>query len=572
MVLSSGMLHAAGITMTPNRDQVALNETFQLTFTVQGEQMGEPDFGLLDKDFQLLGTSNSSQVSIVNGNMTQSKIYTLRVAPRHAGELVVPAISFGSDQSNPGSIQVLEKGVAAVDTPDAQGGEDVLRVTASVDVNKPYVQQQVVLTVKIYRRINWQQASLSELDAGNSDPLVRQLEEDSAYRTTLEGENWEVIERKFALFPQQSGELEISPFTLTVAVADNNQQQGRRPNDPFDRFFSRRPTVQKTVRSHAVKLQVRPVADGVRPWLAASDLKLQENWSVDSENLQVGESVTRTIAIIADGVSVGQLPQLKPAAVTGIKSYPDQPQTNEQASRSGLLSTSSQKFALIPARGGEFEIPPLEIDWWNVNADRMETARLPGRTIKVGGVAVPTVETETPVKVQELPSTENKPMESSSEPVSKMSGWLVFSNVTLLVLWLVTLYAWWRGRKNRQQLPADTVTAEPQATRRELLKVLDKAMTAKDGKAARDAILKFAQYVWRDESPASLAHVARLTQGQLGEELNNLERSLYAADQTNWNGSLIARELSGFRQQKRKPGTRQVALKPMYPSAPSRLV
>jgi len=562
MMLAVGTSLAATITVTTDRNQAALNETFQLVFTVQGEQKGEPDFSPLNKDFQLLGTSSSSQISMVNGNTSRSKAYTLRVAPKRAGELVLPPIDFGSDQSNPGSIRVLETAAAMDDIP---GVENELRLIASVDVTEPYVQQQVLLTVKIYRSINWQQAALSELDAGSSDLLVQQLGEDKHYRTTLEGRNWEVIERKFALFPQHSGELEISPFTLTAAVADNSQSQGRRANDPFDRFFSRRSTVQKTARSDAIKLRVKPVPAGVHPWLAASDLKLQENWSVDSDELQAGESVTRTIAIIADGVSVGQLPQLEPAAVAGIKSYPDQPQTNEQATSRGLLSTSSRKFALIPSRGGEFDIPALEINWWNVDADRMEVARLPERTIKVSGTVVPAVATAPPVQLEEPASTESKPTEPAAVPVEKASGWLVFSNVILLALWLVTLYAWWRGRRNGQQLPAEIVTVESQATRRELLKALNKAVTDKDGGASRDAILQFAKYIWQDDSPASLAQVAHLTQGKLADELSNLERSLYGADQTNWDGSLIARELSGVKQKKVKPLSRQAALKPMYP-------
>ena len=401
LLLGSGSLLAAAITVTADRSQVGLNETFQLVFTVSGGQSGEPDFSPLNKDFQLLGTSSSSQISMINGDTTQSKKYTLRMAPKSAGELVIPPIAFGDEQSSASSIQVLERAPAA---PDTAGIADELMLTASVDVTDPYVQQQVLLTVKIYRRINWQQASLSELDAGGSDLLVQQLGEDKQYRTTLEGRTWEVIERKFALFPQQSGDMEINPFQLTVSVVDERQRQGRGYNDPFDRFFSRSPMVQKIARNDAIKLRVKPAVEGVLPWLTARDLKLQENWSVDAEQLQAGESVTRTVAIIADGVSVGQLPELKMDELEGVKIYPDQPQTNEQASSQGLLSTSSQKFALIPASAGEFEIPPLEVNWWNVNTDRMETARLPSRVLKVSGVAAPVAGPKPPVQVQAVPA------------------------------------------------------------------------------------------------------------------------------------------------------------------------
>jgi len=564
MMLGYGTLLAATVTVTTDRDTVVLNETFQLVFTVQGEQTGEPDFSPLNQDFQLLGTSSSSQISMINGNTTQSKTYTLRLAPRHAGDLAIPPIIFGNDQSAPNRMQVTENKTAV---PDAPGAEDVLKITAGVDVANPYVQQQVLLTVKIYRRINWQQAALSELDAGGNDLLIQRLGEDKHYRTTQDGKNWEVIERRFALFPQHSGELEINPFTLSAAVVDERQSRGRSSNDPFDRFFSRRPTVQKTARSDAIRLQVKPVAESLLPWLAARDLRLQENWSEDTDQLRVGASVTRTIAIIADGVSVGQLPPLKPASVAGIKRYPDQPQTNEQASSQGLLSTSSQKFALIPTRAGEFEIPPLEIDWWNISADRMETALLPGRTIKVSGAAVAAVQPTPPAQEEQAPKPENKPTAALPKPDDSLDRWLLASNGILLLLWLVTLFAWWRGMRVRQPSPVQAPGTQSDPARRELLKMLNRAATEKDGTAARDVILQLAKTIWPDDPPVSLTRMADLVERAVAEELNSLQRSLYAVDQVDWDGSLIARALSGLKPQKNTSPSQQSGLKSMYPGS-----
>lgn len=564
LLLSSSTLLAATIVVTADRNQVGLNETFQLVFTVSGGQTGEPDFSPLNKDFQLLGTSSSSQISMINGDTTQSKKYTLRVAPKRAGELVIPPIAFGNEQSSASSIQVLERAPAA---PDVPGTADELMLTASVDVTEPYVQQQVLLTVKIYRRINWQQASLSELDAGGSDLLVQQLGEDKQYRTTMEGRTWEVIERKFALFPQQSGDLEIDPFQLTVAVVDERQQERRGYNDPFDRFFSRRPVVQKIARSDAIKLQVKPTVAGVLPWLTARDLKLQENWSVDTDQLQAGESVTRTVAIIADGLSVGQLPELKMDELEGIKNYPDQPQTNEQATSQGLLSTSSQKFALIPANAGEFEIPPLEVNWWNVNTDRMETARLPGRMLRVIGDAAPATGSEVPVQVPAPPAAGKESTGPLPVKAKQADKWLLLSNGILLALWLVTLFAWWKGRKARLQVPVEDAKEKQHPARRELLKALDKAVAEKDEAAARDAILQLSKHIWRDNPPVSLAQVVLRTEGPLAGELNNLERSLYGTGQTEWDGSLIARGLSGLRPEKPQSAPAKAGLKPLYPTA-----
>ena len=303
----------------------------------------------------------------------------------------------------------------------------------------------------------------------------------------------------------------------------------------------------------------------MNPWLAAADLKLQENWSADTDQLKAGESLTRTVAIIADGVSVGQLPELNMDGLEGIKSYPDQPQTREQATSKGLLSTSSRKFALIPARAGEYEVPPLEISWWNLQTDRMETTRLPGRILRVSGAAVSEIEPAPSVKPDAPPVPEVEP--AVSAPVEQSSAWLLYSNGLFLALWLITLYAWWKLRKVGPQPAAEEVTEIQDSSQRELIRNLEQAGLSQDAEAARDGIIQLAKTIWPDNPPTSLTQVIRLTEGPLAEELNNLERSLYSAEPASWDGSLIARELSGLKPPSR-PGTQRGAgLKPLYPAA-----
>lgn len=57
--------HAATITAQLDQSPVPVNQSFQLTYSVQGSADGDPDFSPIQKDFQVLGRSQSTQMEII---------------------------------------------------------------------------------------------------------------------------------------------------------------------------------------------------------------------------------------------------------------------------------------------------------------------------------------------------------------------------------------------------------------------------------------------------------------------------------------------------------------------------
>ena len=62
-------------------DQKITESSGRIIFKAEGSLDGEPDFAPLNQDFELLGTGQSSQFSMINGNVTSSKTFTLTVSP-----------------------------------------------------------------------------------------------------------------------------------------------------------------------------------------------------------------------------------------------------------------------------------------------------------------------------------------------------------------------------------------------------------------------------------------------------------------------------------------------------------
>ena len=105
LLMVSGLAEAA-INVTIDRQPVHVNESFQLFFEASESPDDDPDFSLLQQHFIILNTSQNSQISIINGDYKRSIKWTLQLMPKQVGEIIVPAISFGDDKTEPFQVSV----------------------------------------------------------------------------------------------------------------------------------------------------------------------------------------------------------------------------------------------------------------------------------------------------------------------------------------------------------------------------------------------------------------------------------------------------------------------------------
>ena len=91
----------AGLQARLDRDRIAEGETVQLLVEADGQVSGTPDTRPLTKDFDVLGIASGSQVNIINGRMDARTTWTISLAPRRDGNLIVPALELNGEQTNP---------------------------------------------------------------------------------------------------------------------------------------------------------------------------------------------------------------------------------------------------------------------------------------------------------------------------------------------------------------------------------------------------------------------------------------------------------------------------------------
>jgi hypothetical protein len=119
-VALAAQVRGATVTATIDPADISLGDSTQLTVTVSGgaEQPAVPRVDGLE----IIGVGESTQISIVNGSVTQNSSRTYSITPQRAGKFTIPALQSGDAKSEALTLTVEagSGGVAQVPAPQAQ--------------------------------------------------------------------------------------------------------------------------------------------------------------------------------------------------------------------------------------------------------------------------------------------------------------------------------------------------------------------------------------------------------------------------------------------------------------------
>ena len=230
----------AAVVASIDRGNVELNESFTLKVTVDTAIDIEPDASLLEEDFFVGTRSQLSNTTIVNGQISRSRTWTYVLMASREGDLVIPPVRIGSEQSEPVPITVLPPSTTLP-------GEADIFVTTEVDFTESFVQAQILYRVKVYRAVATRQPRLSDPTLTGVEVLIESAGEERSYESILNGKAYNVVERVYALFPQESGSITIAPARFNIPGAapspalDSHQASAAIAPHPIG---SRRPSLQ----------------------------------------------------------------------------------------------------------------------------------------------------------------------------------------------------------------------------------------------------------------------------------------------------------------------------------------
>lgn len=525
----------ADIQVYADRNPVGIDESFQLTFKSTDSSVDSPDFSPLEQNFEILSQNQGSQIKIINGQQTSTKQWNLTLMPKRAGKLRIPEIEFGQQHSQASIIRVKQANKTTENTEQSM----FLEVEATPET--PYVQSQVIYTIRLFYALNLQSGSMDEPSFSDGEVLVKKLGKDRQYETIRDSKRFSVLERKYALFPQQSGSITIEPINFKAKVIENN---GR--SSGFDNFFNQPKTHIKRLLSKSIKLEVKPIPNNFqgKNWLPAKNLSLTDSFSEKLPKFKVGEPVTRTLTLSANGLTIGQLPELM-NHTNQLKQYTDQPKLDEQLTYNGINSIRQEKIAIIPSKAGEYTLPAIEIPWWNTETNKMDTLKLPAHTIKVAEAT--TIQQPQPV-ITPTPKVTPNITDNTNNDYYK---WLTF---IFAFAWIATLIAFFMKKTNKKpqvkpEKPENTTTA---------LKKLKQACKNNNAQQAKQAIL-----IWAKAN--SLGEFSRHCAEPLQAEILELNTFLYGKTGEQWQGNKLWDMFNAHQPKKLKQKqSNEDGLEPLY--------
>ncbi|MGI9272543.1 MAG: BatD family protein [Woeseiaceae bacterium] len=530
----------AAVTASIDRADIELNESFTLELMTDGNIDLQPDVSVLEKDFYVGQGNQLSNTMITNGQIRRSKTWSYVLMPRRAGELIIPAISIGAEKSNPLVVEVSEPTYSPP-------GEAEVFVTTEVDYDTSYVQAQVLLTVKIYRSVAVRQPALRDPVVSGAEVLLELAGDDRSYEAVINGTPYGVIERVIAIYPQESGEIELTPARFEARVLRNGRITGRK-------IYESEPLTVSVLPTPALPADY---PDAV--WLPARDLQLTEDWSRDGDEITAGEPLTRHVTISALGQLETQIPAVEPPAAEGLNVYPDKPELSRIIESGGIRGTRKDQYALIGVRAGAVVLPALEIPWWNVESGEWQVARLPERSINI-------VAADEPALL--APVTPEQPADGAVATATTVTVhsefWRRVSEI-LAALLVVTLIAWWwSSRPKRAPREPEPVPIHKQQAR--FLKSARKAAIAADGSGVRTALINWGLLQWPDDAPRSIGVIASRVSAPLSDELRALSRLSYGPESADWDGAALAKALRSFAVLTEDNGSVDDLLPPLMPT------
>ncbi len=556
LALSSSLVMAQGgpFSAVLDRDHIGLEDTFTLTLRYQGQTNESPDLNPLRQEFDIIHTQQGSHMQNINGQISSYQEWRLVMAPKKSGVFTLPALSLGQHTTQPLLITVDPQRNAG----RSGSGSDIF-VELETDRNTAHVQEQIILTLRLITPFSLDQLQLDSLDIDNA--LVVPLDE-KQYQTQIQGTPHGVIETRIAIFPQRSGTLTIPSLTYQVWVAS-----GRR--SLLSQFYGTPSGNMRRLRTEEKHITVKgiPAEFSGLPWLPVSDLTLEEHWSHSHDNLTAGEPVTRSIKIIAQGLTPGQIPPLTTTALDGLTFYPDQAQTDEQKSAQGVIGTRIETQAIVPTQGGRYTLPAIQLKWWDTVNQQVRTAELPARELRVA-------DNPMAISTPQLPTTGvlNQPAgDAGSTQIIRIDNtprWLIAVSIATSLLSVLLAFLYWRSRSEiraiRQLFTAER--EEEQLAEDKAWRLLKRASADGDLPGLRKAVLTWARIHWRDQQLHSLQAVAAATRNpQLREHLLKLDAALYGSQPPGtWDSGELLQAIYACKKEKRDAQKDARGLSPLY--------
>jgi hypothetical protein len=370
-------------------DQVVFSLVLTNAGTGGGKNLKLPD---LSRFHVMSGPNQSSSMQIVNGAVSSSMTYTYVLQPKETGKFTIGPISIEAGgktlQSQPITLEVVKgqpqakKAPVGQDDLGAQIGDNLF-LKATIDKSHVVQGEQVNLVFKLYTRVRIVNYGVDKNPTmtGFWSEDVETPKNITLSNEVVNGKQYQVgVIKRVALFPTQSGTLEISPMEVQTVV----QVQPQRSQDPFESFF-RDPfgrQMNYVVKSEPVRINVDPLPPGALPEFKGAVGQFALSAAVDKRTTRTNEPVSLKITISGTGnIKLLESPAVDVPA--DFEQYTPKVSDNINRNSEKISGSKTFEYLYIPRYPGLKVIQPVTFYYFDLGKREYVKLRSPQLELNV---------------------------------------------------------------------------------------------------------------------------------------------------------------------------------------------
>ncbi len=363
------LLLNAKVTALLDKPLIYKGESAILSLKAEGEDI---EFPKIDKigGFRVLGTSQSSNYSNINGKVTKSlsKSYTFNPT----SSVDIPSFSIKVD----GKIQKTKPLKLKVVSPANAPKDKTIQLILKADKKEAYVGEDIKLDL-IFRHLPQVRYDKIEINPPKLDGFwSKQIPGSKSYACG----DYICESYSFILTPQQAGEFKIPATFARLGKRESRAMGGSLFNDPFfdDPFFNglMGRLSWKKIFSNDLTIDVKKLPGDVDIY---GDFTIDA--TVDKTEVKSGKPVNLTIKIKGSG-NIDDIEKFD-LDIDGAIVYADEPEISSHIEGSKTVGEFIQKIAIVA--DNNFTIPAIRLKYFDKDENSTKTIKTDPIEIKVEG-------------------------------------------------------------------------------------------------------------------------------------------------------------------------------------------
>ena len=562
-MFTSSIAFAEELNLSLDKNVLSEGDVLSLSIEYNGDEKGNPDLSSLEDDFQIVSNSTSTQVNYINGTFSQTKKWTVGLRPLKKGKIVIKPIKFAGLTSNYQEVEVKElTDVAYIPDSKTNYNSPYFKIEQKTEKGPIYIHQQMNVLVTIYDSLGLKDGAISISEDTKNNWIIKPLfQQPKVTQEVIDGRKMNVVKFWYAMFPQKSGELVVPEFSFNGYYIKNTDFGLNNFHNDFmmlgvdfrSAFGQRVPVLMKTKKK---VVNILPNIQGslLKDWLVLDDLSVSSSLSVKN-GFKVGEAFSQNIEIRAVGTEKNLMPNLVIPEVDGLNQYPEKPEFREEIVKGKVVTTAIYNIVYIPSKGGEFIIPKIDINWFDVNTKTMKTSSVDEEKIVV-------FSSQENNDIENITTNSNKTKEKQEEKVTDIKETPKQSQVDFTyrdLIWLLVVVFILVGfiifRKT------DKNKGSSKYYKNEVIKALNKY----DYKQVKYNLIEWARIKFDDDNIRNFKDIASCVKNpQFEKQLDILNKLLYSKVDELFDSTEFVKELKKVDKMKTKKGKKNDILPNLY--------